>query len=116
MTAQQEWQKFLKKLQTDKNPLYDLYKDSQLEIGTELTIYFSDEEAKTKASARWQKLQANFPPYWKNKRINLKVGQLPDASITATTRSTARTNNPTSRKLTSPLQALNHRLFNDNDT
>lgn len=38
MTAQQEWQKFLEKLQKDKNPLYDLYKDSQLEIGTEITI------------------------------------------------------------------------------
>jgi len=93
MTAQQEWQKFLGKLQKDKNPLYDLYKDSQLEIGTEITIYFSDEEAKTKASAKWQKLQAKFPPHWKNQKINFKVGQLAPSSITATTRSTARTNN-----------------------
>ncbi|MFN7865048.1 MAG: RAMP superfamily CRISPR-associated protein [bacterium] len=116
MTAQQEWQKFLGKLQKDKNPLYDLYKDSQLEIGTEITIYFSDEEAKKKASAKWQKLQAKFPPHWKNQKINFKVGQLAPSSITAMTRSTARTNNPTSRKLTSPLQALNHRLFNNNDT
>jgi CRISPR-associated protein Cmr6 len=76
MTAQQEWQKFLEKLQRDQNPLYDLYKDSQLEIGTEITIYFSDEEAKEKASAKWQKLQAKFPPHWKNQKINFKVGQL----------------------------------------
>ena len=99
MKTQDEWQKLLQKLQKNKNPLYDLYKDGQLEISTELTFYFSEEETKNKAKAKWPKLQAKFPAHWKNKKINFEVGKLTISS--------------SSQKFRLPLQALNHGLFPD---
>ncbi|GCL55729.1 Cmr6 family CRISPR-associated RAMP protein [Microcystis aeruginosa NIES-3806] len=73
MTAQQEWQKFLEKLQKNKNPLYDLYKDSQLEIGTEITIYFSDEEAKKKQVLNGRNYKPSFRHTGKIKRLISKL-------------------------------------------
>jgi CRISPR-associated protein Cmr6 len=109
-----QWQKIIAQLQKDKSALYDLYKDSQIQIEAEITLYFPNEEAKQSANSKRDKLKNKLPPSWQNKKIECKVGQLavsppPVQSITKTTNSRI-------QRSTSPLQALNHQLFDDNDT
>jgi CRISPR-associated protein Cmr6 len=98
------WQEVLEKLKRDRNPLYDLYKDSQLIFGDELTLYFSTEEQKKKASEKRPKLQHKLPLHWQNKKLNLVVGTPP--AQTATVSSSATITRPSNTSNTSPVQML----------
>lgn len=114
--SDRDWEAVLKKLKRDKNPLYNLYKDSQLIAGDKLTFYFSTEEQKQKAREKRPKLQQKLPLHWKNKRIDFVVRTPPArtgavSSPVAIARPSNASNAKPKQQLKSPLQALNHELF-----
>ena len=72
-----EWQNVLDTLKKNKNPLFELYKDSQLKVETDKLIFtFQEEEAKKKAEKKRQKLQNQLPLVWQNKRIEYVVDEI----------------------------------------
>ncbi|MHC5771976.1 MAG: RAMP superfamily CRISPR-associated protein, partial [Nostoc sp.] len=103
--TQQQWQAILEKLKKDKNPLYELLKDSGLdEDGDNLKLYITNEDKKKLAQAKIPKIKAKLPSDWQNKRLNIVVGELPVPTQKSSTRMSV--NQPTS--LQSPLQKLNN--------
>lgn len=114
-TSGQQWQSFLAQLKKDKNPLYELLKDSEpQEDGAELKLYFPTEEAKNAAKKNLPRIQAKLPSHWRQQRLKFVVGQLPLAAQPApkgVAHSPATTRGTMQQKLKSPLQALNQTLF-----
>ncbi|MDL5054153.1 RAMP superfamily CRISPR-associated protein [Oscillatoria laete-virens NRMC-F 0139] len=108
-----EWEEILKKLQKNKSPLYDLYKDSTIEVKEVITFYFLTEEAKQAAQSKWQNLRKYLPPHWQQKRINYEVGKSLSSTSTQTTGKKSSRQTEKRKTTSSPLQALNHTLFTD---
>ncbi|NER08122.1 MAG: CRISPR-associated protein Cmr6, partial [Okeania sp. SIO3C4] len=105
MDNNQEWQDFLQKLQKDKNPLYELLKETELDVGEKLTIYHPIEEEKAKVEKQRGKIQAKLVkmyPHWQHKKMMVKAGER-----------SLNLDNDKLTEMTSPLQALGHRLFGD---
>lgn len=100
MNNDQEWPQFLQKLQKDKNPLYELLNQTELDIGENLIIYHPTEEGKIKLEKQRGKIQAKLVrmyPHWQSKKLMVKAGE--------------RSLDLDNHKLTqmkSPLQALAH--------
>ena len=100
MNNDQEWEQFLQKLQKDKNPLYELLNQTELDIGENLIIYHPTEEGKIKLEKQRGKIQAKLVrmyPHWQSKKLMVKAGE--------------RSLDLDNHKLTqmkSPLQALAH--------
>jgi len=132
-TPQQMWLSFLEKLQKDKNPLYELLKDSQLEETENLTVKVATEEVQKQAKSKVPNITAKLftqYPQWKQKKLFFTVGNLSQlepnstqqttprntATIQSRTQSTSQTATARQQKLTSPLQALNHILFSFQET
>ena len=100
MNNDQEWEQFLQKLQKDKNPLYELLNQTELDIGENLIIYHPTEEGKIKLEKQRGKIQAKLVrmyPHWQSKKLMVKAGE----------RSLDLDNHKLTQ-MTSPLQALDH--------
>ena len=105
MDNNQEWQDFLQKLQKDKNPLYELLMETELSIGENLIIYHPTEEGKAEVEKKQGKIKAKLVkmyPHWQQKKLIVKAGE---RSLDL--------DNDKLTEMTSPLQALDHRLFGD---
>lgn len=109
-TIQQAWLEIVDKLKKDKNPLYELLKDTQLrEAGDNLNLYIASEEKRKETQGKIPKIQAKMPLHWQNKRLNLVVGLPP----TKTEKQPLNQSKATARQVTlkSPLQELKFAKF-----
>ncbi len=78
MDNNKDWQDFLQKLQKDKNPAYDLLKETELDVGENLTIYHPTEEGKAAVEKQRGKIQAKLVkmyPHWEQKKLMVKAGE-----------------------------------------
>lgn len=115
--TQQSWQAVLEKLKKDKNPLYELLKDSGIdEDGDNLKLYVPNEDNKKLAQGKIPKIQAKLPIHWQKKRLSIVVGELPVQIQQSSTRKSVNPPNVHSislpamgkpKSLQSPLQKLN---------
>ncbi|MGI2906701.1 RAMP superfamily CRISPR-associated protein [Tolypothrix sp. VBCCA 56010] len=123
-SLQKEWQAFLNKLKKDKNPLYELLKDSGLDEDSNnaLKLRLPTDEKKKEVKAKLPKIQAKMPLHWHKKRINVDVGEVPQEQTQTQTQQKRRVINLTpqvnslssmSRQTNpqSPLQSLNFADF-----
>ncbi|MHC5861740.1 hypothetical protein [Nostoc sp.] len=117
MNYNTQWQAILEKLKKDKNPLYELLKDSGLdEDGDNLKLYIPNEDNKKLAQAKIPKIKVKLPSDWQNKRLNIVVGEPPVQTQKSSTRKSVNQPNVHSisspamgkpKSLQSPLQKLN---------
>lgn len=110
--AQSPWQNFLAKLQKDKSPLYEVFKDSVLEEqGNNLMIIVAkevEEAAKSKRGKLQSKL-VKVSSQYKGKKLFIKVGNPVPKAVPAAEK-------PASKRkkgIMNPLQALNHTFYPD---
>jgi CRISPR-associated protein Cmr6 len=115
---QQEWQTVIEKLKKNKNPLYELLKDSGLdEDGDNLKLYIPNEDNKKLAQGKIPKIQAQLPVHWKKRRLNIELGEPPGKGSQSSVNKSV--NRPNSRSISlpvmgkpkslqSPLQKLNN--------
>ncbi|NES01752.1 MAG: type III-B CRISPR module RAMP protein Cmr1 [Okeania sp. SIO2F4] len=78
MDNNQEWQYFLQKLQKDNINMYELLKETELDIGENLTIYHPTEEGKADVGKQRGKIQAKLVrmyPHWQQKKLIVKAGK-----------------------------------------
>ena len=108
MTNNIYWQSFIEQLQKDKNPLYQLLKDTEVEVNQELIIYHPTEEGKVEVEQKRGKIQAklakiNHP--FQGKRVTTTAGEYsaPATSLNALS-------NASDMRI--PLQVLNHSYIN----
>ncbi|MBD2247399.1 RAMP superfamily CRISPR-associated protein [Nostoc sp. FACHB-888] len=123
--TQQQWQAILEKLKKDKNPLYELLKDSGIdEDGDYLKLYIPNEDNKKLAQGKIPKIQAKLPIGWQKKRLNIVVGEPPvqiqqsstkKSIIQPNSRSTSLPAMGKLKSLQSPLQQLNNFINFDFD-
>ena len=110
-----EWKKFLEKLKKDKNPLYELLGESQLEEkGNELILYLPTPEQQAEVQSKSGKIRAKlskFSSYLGNKRLSIEVGRIASSTSENSSLSRGRTRNRrNSRQMGNPLQVLNQIL------
>jgi CRISPR-associated protein Cmr6 len=115
------WEAFLDKLKEEKrkfkqdeNSLYDLLKNSQLQQGDDLTIYVSNEDLCKKVNSKRESIKKQLfqqNPHWNGKRIYVQVGQSSPSSMSIKINSDSSVESKRAKQMTSPLQALNHTLF-----
>lgn len=121
-SLQKEWQAFVDKLKKDKNPLYELLKDSGLDedSNNSLKLYLPTDDIKNEVKAKLPKIQAKMPLYLQKKRINVDVGEVAKEQTQIQQKRrvinlTSQVNSPSSmsRKTNpqSPLQSLNFADF-----
>jgi CRISPR-associated protein Cmr6 len=132
--SNQMWSDFLQKLQRDKNHIYELLKNSQLNENEaeNLIVYVFDEEVQKQAKSKVGKVTARLfelYPQWKKKKLFFEVGKLPQtaeiplqqAAVRKVAATPARIQQPPPKNAAlareqtfrSPLQALNQMLFEE---